>query len=35
MKGENTMNSKIKDFFKKIYDGYCTCNRIYPVLCSD
>ena len=26
---------KNKRLFKKIYDGYCTCNRIYPVLCSD
>ncbi len=26
---------KNKRLFKKIYDGHCTCNRIYPVLCSD
>jgi len=26
---------KNKRLFKKIYDGYCTCNRIYPVLWTD
>ncbi len=35
MKGENTMNSKIQGFLKKIYNGHCTGDRIYPVLWID